>query len=240
MTVDLNADVGEAFGAWSMGDDARQLCQRGLRLPRERSAGDGPHRRAVCAAGVAPGAHRAIDLRGLGVGRGPDRPILQVAALAGFARAHGAKLVHVKPHGALYNQAATDEALARTVARGVARANRELILVGLAASAVMRRAAHLEGLRFAAEAFADRRYEADGSLQSRAIEGAVLTDPQAVAAQALSIVRDGSAIAADGARVPLRADTLCLHGDTPGAVENARSVRAALEAAGIRVAPLAP
>jgi UPF0271 protein len=102
----------------------------------------------------------------------------------------------------------------------------------------MRRAAEAEGLRFAAEAFADRRYEADGSLQSRQCTGALLTDAREVVAQALSIAREGFAIAADGTRVPLRADTLCLHGDTPGAALHARQVRASLEAAGVRIAPL--
>lgn len=251
MTVDLNADVGEAFGAWSMGDDAGILaCVSSANVACGFHAGDPQvmdRTVALCARlGIAVGAHPGyFDLRGFG--RRPlaadpaevEADVLyQVGALAAFARAHGAPLVHVKPHGALYNQAAGDEALARAVARAVARAGRDLVLVGLSSSSLMRRAAEAEGLRFAAEAFADRRYEADGSLQSRQLEGAVLTDSRAVAAQALSIVRDGFAIAADASRVPLRADTLCLHGDTPGAALNARHVRASLAAAGIRIAPL--
>lgn len=251
MTVDLNADVGEAFGAWSMGEDAGILaCVSSANVACGFHAGDPQvmdRTVALCARlGVALGAHPGyFDLRGFGRRPQTVAPaeieadvLYQVGALSGFARAHGVTLVHVKPHGALYNQAAGDEALACAVARGVARAGRKLVLVGLASSALMRRAAEAEGLRFAAEAFADRRYEANGSLQSRQIAGAVLTDSQAIAAQAVSIVRDGFAIAAGGTRVPLRADTLCLHGDTPGAAENARALRAALEAAGIGVAPL--
>ena len=251
MRIDLNADVGEAFGAWAMGDDAGILAHvSSANVACGFHAGDPQvmdRTVALCARlGVALGAHPGyFDLRGFG--RRPQAldpatveadVLYQVGALAGFARAHGTRLVHVKPHGALYNQASTDEVLAQAVARGIARAGRELVFVGLASSEVMQRAAEAEGLRFAAEAFADRRYELDGSLQSRQVAGAVLTNSQAVAAQGVSIARDGFVIAADGARVPLRADTLCLHGDTPGAVESARVLRAALEAADIGVAPL--
>ena len=251
VTVDLNADVGEAFGAWSMGDDASVLaCVSSANVACGFHAGDPQvmdKTVALCARlRVAVGAHPGyFDLRGFGRRPLAEAPpeveadvLYQVGALAVFAGAHGVPLVHVKPHGALYNQAARDETLARAVARGVARAGRDLVLVGLASSAVMRRAAEAEGLRFAAEAFADRRYEADGSLQSRQREGALLTDSGAVVAQALSIACEGFAIAADGSRVPIQADTLCLHGDTPGAVENARQVRASLAAAGVRIAPL--
>ena len=161
--------------------------------------------------------------------------LYQVGALQAFARAHGARVAHVKPHGALYNQAAEEEALARAVARAVARAGRELVLVGLATTDVMRRAAEAEGLRFAAEGFADRRYERDGTLQSRKIPGSVITDPAAAAAQAVRIARDGVVVAAGGTEVCLRADTLCLHGDNPRAVENARAVRQALERADVEI-----
>jgi UPF0271 protein len=196
--------------------------------------------------GLALGAHPGYaDLRGFG--RRPmsvdpaevERDVLyQVGALQAFARAHGTRVAHVKPHGALYNQAALDEDLARAVARGTARAGRDLILVGLASSPVLRRAAEAEGLRFAAEAFADRAYDDDGTLRSRRQPGAVITDPEAAARQAVSIARDGCARSAGGAPVRLRADTLCLHGDTPGAVANARAVGEALRAAGIALKPL--
>jgi 5-oxoprolinase (ATP-hydrolysing) subunit A len=164
--------------------------------------------------------------------------LYQVGALSAFARAHGTSLAHVKPHGALYDQAAADERVARAIARGVARADRTLVLVGLASSEPMRSAAAAEGLRFAAEAFADRRYEADGTLRARRLQGAVLTDPEAVAAQAVAIARDGRVTAADGSTVALRADTLCLHGDAPNAGAVAEAVRGALARAGIDVRPL--
>ncbi len=201
---------------------------------------------AAARAGVAIGAHPGhFDLRGFGrraIHASPDeveRDVLyQVGALMAFARAHGRDLAHVKPHGALYNQAAEDETVARAIARGVARADRRLVLVGLASTPVMRKAAEAEGLRFAAEAFADRRYEKDGRLQSRKVAGSVLSDPEAAAAQAVSIARDGRVTAVDGSTVALRADTLCLHGDNPAALANARAVRRALAEAGVEVRPL--
>jgi UPF0271 protein len=195
---------------------------------------------------VAVGAHPGhFDLRGFGrraITSDPaeiERDVLyQVGALMAFTRAHGVPLVHVKPHGALYNQAAADERVARAVARGVARAGRGLVLVGLATTGVMRAAAEAEGLVFAAEAFADRAYADDGTLLPRGRKDAVLDDPQRAAAQAVRIARDGVVAAAGGRTLPLRADTLCLHGDHPRAVDNARAVRAALEAAGVAVRPL--
>ena len=165
--------------------------------------------------------------------------LAQLGALWAIAKTGGVELVHVKPHGALYNQAAEEEPLARAVARGVARAGLDLALVGLATTDVMRRTAEAEGLRFAAEAFADRRYEPDGTLQSRRVAGSVITDPAAAADQAVRIVRDGVVVAVDGREVRLRADTLCLHGDNPEAVANARAVRQALERAGVEVRGLA-
>jgi UPF0271 protein len=151
--------------------------------------------------------------------------LYQIGAAAGFARAHGARLVHVKPHGALYNQAARDPALADAIARALARFDRGLIYVGLATSAAMREAAGGQGLRFAGEAFADRVYDPDGTLQSRRVAGSVIADPDQAARQALSIARDGMVVAHDGTPVALAAETLCLHGDNPAAVANARSGR---------------
>ena len=140
---------------------------------------------------------------------------------------------------ALYNQAARDQTLARAVARGTARADPDLILVGLASSA-MREAAEAEGLRFAAEAFADRAYQEDGSLRPRTMPEAVITDPRAAAVQAVALARDGEVRSANGASVRLAADTLCVHGDNPSALANARAVRAALLAAGSALRALAP
>ena len=154
-----------------------------------------------------------------------------------ISRGIGATLVF-SIHGALYNQSARDPDLARAVARGVRRAGPELIFVGLAASEPMRRAAEAEGLRFAGEAFADRAYEKNGSLRSRRLSGAVITEPETAAAQAVRIARDGVVVAAGGVEVPLEAETLCLHGDTPGALAIAQTVRRALEAAGVTVSPL--
>jgi UPF0271 protein len=251
--IDLNADVGESFGAWTMGADEPLLaCLTSVNIACGFHAGD-PRvmDRTVelaARAGLAIGAHPGYwDLRGFGrraIAADPAEVeadvLYQVGALAAFALAHDARLVHVKPHGALYNQAAQDAALARAIARGVARAGGGLVLVGLAGSSAMRAAADAEGLRFAAEAFADRRYNADGTLLSRRLPGALIVDPEAAAAQALHIARDGRVVAADGREVAIEAQTLCLHGDTPGALANAQAVRGALDAAGIAVRPLAP
>jgi 5-oxoprolinase (ATP-hydrolysing) subunit A len=251
LTIDLNADVGEGLGAWTMGDDRPLLTVvTSVNVACGFHAGDPRIMDATVAAamqaGVAIGAHPGYrDLHGFGRREMAADPsdveadvVYQIGALAAFAHAHGTALTHVKPHGALYNQAARDPALARAVARGVKRAGGDLVLVGLASSSVMRAAAEGEGLRFAAEAFADRAYEADGSLRSRRLPGAVLSAPQAAARQAVRIVRDGLVTAADGSEVPLRADTLCVHGDTPGAVAMARAVRGALEGEGIALRAL--
>ena len=253
MRIDLNADVGESFGAYSMGRDEDVLSfVTSANVACGFHAGDPQvmDRTVALAAklGVALGAHPGhFDLRGFG-----RRPITadpqeietdvlyQVGALEAFARAHGVPLVHVKPHGSLYNQAAVDEAVARAVARGVARAGSRLVLVGLAGSATMREAAAAQGLRFAAEAFADRRYRADGKLVSRQVPGSVIGDPEEVAAQGLSIVRDGLVMSADGAAVSVRAETLCIHGDNPAAVDAARALRRALERAGVQIQALSP
>ncbi len=248
MRIDLNADMGEGFGVYPLGRDAELLAfvtsanvacgfHAGDPAVMDRTVG------LAVNAGVAVGAHPGFpDLRGFGRRRfdadadDVERDVLyQVGALQAFARAHGTRVAHVKPHGALYNQAAEEEPLARAVARGVARAGRDLVLVGLATTDVMRRTAEAEGLRFAAEAFADRRYERDGTLQSRRIPGSAITDPAAAAEQAVRIARDGVVVAVDGREVRLRADTLCLHGDNSQAVANARAVREALERAGVEV-----
>jgi len=251
--IDLNADMGEGFGVYPLGRDAELLAfVTSANVACGFHAGDpAVMDRTVAlavAARVAVGAHPGFpDLRGFGRRRVDADPadverdvLYQVGALQAFARAHGTRVVHVKPHGALYNQAAEEEEIARAVARGVARSGRDLLLVGLATTEVMRRTAEAEGLRFAAEAFADRRYEGDGTLQSRRVPGSVITDPAAAADQAVRIARDGVVVAVDGTEVRLRADTLCLHGDNPEAVANARTVRQALERAGVEVRALGP
>lgn len=166
-----------------------------------------------------------------------DSVFEQVRALAEITSGCGADLTHVKPHGALYNQAAKDRALARAIADGVARWNRDVVLVGLAGSTMLdgfREA----GFRAAAEAFADRRYEADGTLRSRKFDDALIRDPAEAGRQALSIAERGRVIACNGAEVPIDAQTLCIHGDTPGAPEIARAVAHALRHAGIALGPL--
>lgn len=250
--IDLNADVGEAFGAWSMGADEELLAQvTSANVACGFHAGDPSVIDKTVAsavlAGVAVGAHPGyLDLRGFGrremrlpAGEVEADVVYQVGALATFARAHGTPLTHVKPHGALYNQAADDPELALAIARGVARVDRELRLVGLAGSSAMGRAAAACGLRFAAEAFVDRAYDSRGRLVPRSRPGALIDDPQLVAAAAVRLVRERVALAIDGGEVAVEADTLCLHGDTPRAPELARAVREALEAAGVSVRALA-
>ena len=252
LRIDLNADVGEAFGAYALGADEELLGHvTSANVACGFHAGDPSVidrtvARAV-RAGVAVGAHPSHhDLRGFGRREIAAEPaeveadiVYQIGAVAAFARAHGTHLVHVKPHGALYNQAAQDETLARAIARAVARVDHDLVLVGLAGSSAMRQAAEAEGLRFAPEAFADRAYDARGRLVPRSHPDALIADPAVAAAQALRIVRDHAVTAIDGAEVALQADTLCLHGDNPHVLAIARAVRHSLAGAGVSVQALA-
>ncbi|HUN61475.1 MAG TPA: 5-oxoprolinase subunit PxpA [Candidatus Sulfotelmatobacter sp.] len=161
----------------------------------------------------------------------------QIQALQSIAAECGAFLHHVKAHGALYNQAARDRQIARAIAEGVRRASPNAILVGLAGS-VMLDEFRAAGFSAAAEAFADRRYEPDGTLRSRKFADALLCDPEHAAAQALRIVQDSTVIAADSTCIPLHADTLCLHGDTPGARQIAACIHRSLTEAGMAIRPL--
>ncbi len=251
MRVDLNCDMGESFGAYVLGADAEIMpFITSANVAAGFHAGDPQVMdRTVALAvklGVAVGAHPGFpDLAGFGrraMSCTPDEVeamvLYQVAVVAGFAQAHGASLRHVKPHGALYNMAAQDESLALAIARGVARFDRSLTLVGLSGSRAMQQAAQATGLRFAAEAFADRAYNPDGTLVSRRLPGSVLTDPAQAAAQAVRMVREQIVLAHDGAQVTLAAETICLHGDNPSAAANAKAIRTALEASGIEVAGL--
>jgi UPF0271 protein len=158
----------------------------------------------------------------------------QVLALAEIAASCGAHIGHVKPHGALYNQAAKHRELAKAIAEGVARWRKDVVLMGLAGSAMLEefRAA---GFAVAAEAFADRRYEADGRLRSRKFEDALLKVPEQAATQAVRFVEQASVIATDGSVVPVHAQTICIHGDTPGAVDIAAAVNRALRTAGVEL-----
>ena len=162
----------------------------------------------------------------------------QVRALDAIAQKLGAGILHVKPHGALYNQAARDRVIARAIAEGVSRWRSDVILIGLAGS-VMLDEFRAAGFLVAAEAFADRRYEPDGSLRARKFRDALLADPQQAAEQALRIVEHSTVVASNGAAIPLDAHTLCLHGDTPGAPDIAAAIRRRLTSSNITLAPLA-
>jgi UPF0271 protein len=194
---------------------------------------------------VAIGAHPGFpDLVGFGRREMKATPaevedfvLYQVSALAGMARAQGVTLQHVKAHGALYNMACKDRALADAIARAVAAFDRALILFGLPNSELLR-AGEAAGLPVAAEVFADRAYDPDGSLTSRSKPGSVIHDARQVVERAVRMVREQNVVAVDGSTIALRADTICLHGDTPGAADLARAVRTGLEAAGITIACL--
>jgi len=241
-TIDLNADLGEGY------DDVAVMPHiSSANIACGFHAGDAAmmHRTvALCVAhGVAVGAHPSLhDPQNFGrreIEAAPNevyaQTLYQIGALAAIARAAGATVHHVKPHGALYNMAARDRALADAVARAVRDFDPSLILVGLAGSASID-AARTTGLRVAQEAFCDRRYRADGSLTPRSQANAVIENVDEAVAQAVSIATRNEAIADDGSRVRIEADTLCVHGDRDNAGEFARHLREALERKGLRVA----
>ena len=251
MRIDLNSDLGESFGPWPMGqDDALMASITSANVACGFHAGDPGAMRATVAlakaAGVAVGAHPGFpDLVGFGRREMKATPqevedfvLYQVAALAGIAAAQGVRLQHVKAHGALYNMACRDRALADAIARATAAFDRSLIFFGLPNSELLR-AGEAAGLKTAAEVFADRAYEKDGSLASRAKPGSVIHDQDAVVARAVRMVTKGDVVAVDGSILKLQADTICLHGDTPGAAALAAKVRKGLEGAGVSVRSLA-
>jgi UPF0271 protein len=250
-TLDLNCDMGEGLGAWKMGDDAALLDHvTSANIACGFHAGDpGTIHRTVELAlkkGVAVGAHPSLpDLQGFGRRRmnvsaeeAYDMVLYQIGALAGFATACGGKLAHVKPHGALYNMAAKDGKLAQAIARAVKDFDPRLVLFGLAGSELVR-AGEQAGLKTANEVFADRTYQADGSLTPRTQPDAMLHDAETAIAQVRRMVREGRVRSQQGSDVLVQADTLCIHGDEPNAVEFARRIRQALDADGVRVAPVA-
>jgi len=246
-TVDLNADLGESYGAWRMGDDGRLLqVVSSANVACGFHAGDpGTIRETVRAAvrnGVAVGAHPSLpDLQGFGrrrmdvtPGEVYDLVLYQVGAVAGFTRAAGARLHHVKAHGALYNMAAIDRDLAMAVAAAVRDFDPDLVLYALAGSAMVD-AAESVGLAVAGEVFADRAYRRDGTLVPRSQDGALIVDESKAVAQALDMVRDRRVLAVDGTWVPVRADTVCVHGDSPGTVALAAALRDAMQREGFRL-----
>jgi UPF0271 protein len=253
--MDLNADLGEGFGRWTLTDDDALLAVvTSANVACGFHAGDPTTMRRVCEraaeGGVRIGAQVSYrDLAGFGrramdVPRGEltDELAYQMGALEVFARAAGAGVAYVKPHGALYNRVVRDEQQAAAVVDAVtvfARAyGRELPVLGLPGSALLR-AASAAGLRTVAEAFADRAYTPAGTLVPRGEPGAVLHDPDAVLTQALAIALSGEVTAADGTKVSVAAASLCLHGDTPGAAALGVRLRAALTEAGVTVEPFA-
>jgi UPF0271 protein len=250
MKVNLNGDVGEGFGAWSMGDDEGLLDVVGsASVACGMHAGDPVVMHRVVAAaverGVSIGAHVSFaDLQGFGRRRMDVPPAevellvaYQVGALQAVAAHAGGAVTHVKPHGALYNMAATSPELALAIGRGVRGVDPSLVYVGLAGSDMVRAGESL-GLRVAGEAFVDRAYEADGTLTPRSQPGAVLTDPAVAAARAVEMVATGSVVARDGTAVAVDFATLCIHGDEPTGVAVGHAVRAALLAAGVDLVPL--
>lgn len=252
-TIDLNCDMGESYGAYRMGMDEAVIKHiTSANIACGWHAGDplvmNTTVRMAIAHGVGVGAHPGHpDLRGFGrrqLESSSDEirndVIYQLGALNGFCRVHGTRLCHVKPHGALYHAAVSDEAVARAVAEAIVSLDPELSYIALAGARgeMMTRVGREVGLRVVHEAFPDRAYTPEGNLLPRQLPGAVIEDPQQVAARALTMAKEGVVKAVDGSTIPLSAQTLCVHGDTPSAVELVVSIRSALEREGITLGPL--
>lgn len=250
MTIDLNSDLGESFGDWRMGDDEAMLdIVTSANVACGFHAGDPDVMlrtvRAAKAKGVAIGAHPGFhDLQGFGrrriegLGREQIEALVgyQIGALQAVAALAGHRVTHVKPHGALSNMASEDEGLAGAIADAIRRVDPALVFVVLPNTA-MERAGVASGLPLARELFADRVYDDRCLLVPRTMEGAVLTDPAEIAARAVKMIKTGAVTSLAGRSIPVRADTLCVHGDSPDAVAIARAVRAALRDQGIDISP---
>lgn len=252
VSVDLNSDLGESFGARNMGDDGAMLdIVTSANVACGFHAGDPDTMRATCEAakarGVAIGAHPGFhDLQGFG-----RRQILgltareiealiayQIGALQGIATAAGHRVTHVKVHGALSNMAMTDRTIAEALARAIKAVDPSLVFVVIPLTQ-LEAAGEAANLPLAREIYADRAYEDDGTLMSRKKPGAVLHNPVEVAARVVRMVRERAIVGAGGKKMALGIDTVCIHGDSPGAVAMARAVRAELTAAGVTIAPFA-
>ncbi len=249
MRIDLNCDMGESFGAWRMGDDAAILEHvTSANIACGFHAGDpGTMRATVKAAlarGVAIGAHPSFpDLQGFGRRPMTLRPeevydlcLYQIGALAAFARAAGGRLHHVKAHGALSNMAVREYALAEAITQAARDVDPQLVSYAQAGTELVRAAEKL-GQPYASEVFADRSYQDDGQLTPRSRPGAMIEDTDAAIAQVLRMLREGRVRSITGKDVAVRADTVCVHGDQPRAVEFARRLRQALSRDGVAVAP---
>ncbi|PKV66453.1 5-oxoprolinase subunit PxpA [Pontibacter ramchanderi] len=249
LSVDLNCDLGESFGAYRMGNDEQILpFVTSANIACGFHAGDpGVMRRTVqlCLQHhVAIGAHPGLpDLVGFGrrnmavsAEEVCDMVVYQIGALQAFVQAEGSTLHHVKPHGALYNMAATDTNLAEAIAEAIYKVNPEALLYGLAGSELIKAANRLQ-LGAAHEVFADRTYQHDGTLTSRRQPDALIPDPDKAASQVLRMVREGKVQSQQGVEVGIEADTVCIHGDGPHALEFARHINETLQREGIALAP---
>jgi len=248
--IDINCDMGGSYGVYTLGRDAEVMdyissaniacgwhagdplvMEQTVRLAKEKE--------------VAVGAHPGYpDLLGFGRRRMDLSPgeieaylLYQMGALAAFAKAHGLPLQHLKAHGALGNAAFVDLEVSKSLARAAARYDKNLVFVALAGTAMVQAAKEI-GVRYVEEAYADRVYNPDGTLQSRKIAGSVIHDPEKAARQALTIVREGHVIAHDGAKVSIKPGTLCVHGDTPSAVAILQKIKEELKKVSIAVAPM--
>ncbi len=247
LRVDLNCDLGESFGMYTIGTD-EQIMEHitSANIACGFHAGDPAVMRKTVkmalAKGIAIGAHPGLpDLVGFGrremeisAQEAYDMTVYQLGALSGFVRAEGGTMQHVKPHGALYNMAAKRPTLALAIAEAVYAVQPELILFGLAGSALIK-AGEQVGLRVAQEVFADRTYQLDGSLTSRKQDDALITDPQTAAEQVVRMISEGKVRSQQGSDVSLQADTVCIHGDGPHALAFAGHIRRLLEAAGVEI-----
>ena len=243
--IDLNCDMGESFGAWRMGDDAAIMPYvTSANIACGFHAGDAHTMRSTMQLalrqGVRPGAHPGLDdIRGFGrrpIPLSPDQAydliVVQIGALAAVARSQGARLFHVKAHGALYNMSANNAPLSTAIAQAVRDVDPELALFALAGSQQVTVAQEM-GLQVMQEVFADRSYQDDGTLTPRNQPGALIEDVQTSVTQALTMVQKGYVIAQSGKKVPISADTLCLHGDGAHALEFAQAIHAAFAQEGL-------
>ncbi|MBB5217009.1 LamB/YcsF family protein [Parapusillimonas granuli] len=252
LTIDLNCDMGESYGAWTMGHDDDILPYvTSANIACGYHAGDPTTMRRTVAAALkndaALGAHPSLpDLQGFGrrvmditPSEAYDIVVYQVGALAAVAASQGARLHHVKAHGALYNMACKNRELATAIAQAVRDVDAGLVLYALASS-VQVEAAREVGLQVAQEVFADRTYQDDGSLTSRKRPDAMIVDPDIALRQVVRMVTEGKVESVQGVDIPVQADTLCIHGDQPGALVFARAICAGLQQAGIGLRTIEP
>ncbi len=253
MRIDLNSDVGESFGVYKLGLDEEVILHiTSANIACGFHAGDPEVMRKTVALSkkfeVEVGAHPGFpDLMGFGrrnmdatLEEIQDYVIYQTGALEAFVKAQDLKLQHVKPHGALYNMAAANPEIWEAIAEAVAKLDKEMILVALASSHrdALKEVGRRHGIRFAFEAFPDRAYKSDGSLAPRREKGAVIHDHEIVAQRALKMAMEGKVIANDGTEIELKADTLCVHGDNPAAVQMVKKIQENLKSSGVEVTPL--